>query len=142
MLLKDLIMVVEASSEPESSTNGNSVTNSVAPKKEAPIKPTKQKKLEKATADGVGNEAYDIAQKVSEFLGNIIVAKYKEITDVRADKGMVRILGAGKLALDEEFINVVQQYVTAAIGNKINNFDISGPFKSNNDAEMVFIEKT
>ena len=139
MLFKDLKEIVEAE-EPKLDADGNPIE---APEKEAPVKTTKQKEISKETADGVGNEPHDIALKVSEFLDSVLSQSYK-VGDVEAEKSMVIIHGAGKFmdTNTEEFVNAVQQYITASIGVEgLDNFDIAGPFKAGNNVNIVFTDK-
>ena len=106
-----------------------------------PVKTKKQRKLDKATTDGIANEEQNIAIKVAEFLEPILSQSYG-VKDIKAEKAMVIIKGVKDKASNTDFINSVQQATIAAIGMKGNKkFNISGPFLFGDGVAMTFTKK-
>ena len=138
MLFKDLKKIIIEQNE----INVNNDDKQKSIKKEIPKRAKRDVEAVKVASDGIGNESYDIAAKVAEFLGTVLPSTYPEIREVEAEKAIVIIKNAAKIMKSEkakEFNNVIQQYVAATLGTKgMREFKISGPFPANRDVNIVF----
>lgn len=138
MLFKDLKEIIKEADEATEETPIDGETPAQS-EKEKPTKPEAAKKAVKDATDGVGNEVYDVAAELAEFLGKALPSTYPDLREVEAEKGMVIIKGGAKYLhkKGEEFTNVVQEYVIASLGTEeMKKIKLNGPFIANNDANI------
>jgi len=118
MLFKDLKEIVEAE---QLDADGNPINK---PKEPVPVKTARQKELEKETADGVGNETYDIASKLSVDFKTTLKQYLPTVESVSSSKGALFI--TGKFTNDADTMALVQMAITAELDTKgLDKFDIN-----------------
>lgn len=147
MFLKDLIKIISEADEavtptPDAPTEKTIDTSTVEQPKEKLKKSLRDVKSIKDASDGIGNETFDVAVKLTNYLKGVLRYTYADIDTIKAEKGLVIIKGGAVYMTPEksdEFSNVIQQYVTAFLDTDgLKKFSIAGPFKANNDVNLVF----
>ncbi len=120
MLFKDLKSIMEVE-EPELDDEGNPI---VEPKPEVPRKTDKQKEIGKTTADGVGNETYDVTSKLSSDFETVLKQYLPTVTSVKSSKGALFI--EGTFTNDEDTMGLVQMAISAELDTVgLDKFDIN-----------------
>jgi len=138
MLYKDLKEIIFEADEENSITDSDTEQS----KKEIPKKPKKSIQNVKDASDGIGNEAYDISNKIANTLETDLTSFYN-IEKVYASNNKITInakvkkMNSGLLTSKmtghpiphETLLNTIRQIIIADLGDDIDNFKLDGPFE-------------
>lgn len=146
MLFKDLKSIM---TEADETTETQPAETPATPDQETQVQPTKEtpkiakrdKEAVKTASDGVGQEVFDMAAKISEFLQTNLRPSYPSISDIKADKGLITIVGGAKAQSANGFDDGLKMYLAAAMGDEMKNFEDPLISTMGNDIKILIRNK-